>query len=64
MIVDRLAKLALITGIMDQEDINSDFPFEQLRLYVGGKKITGSIKQLSRITGHMVSHASSITIRS
>jgi hypothetical protein len=44
VIVDKLAKLALITGIVDQEFINSDFPFEQLRLRVGGKKITGSIK--------------------
>ena len=42
MIVDRLAKLVLITCIADNSYIDSEFPFEQVRVKVEGKKVTGS----------------------
>ena len=42
VIVDRLAKRALIAGVVTQEFINSLFPFEQVRVTLDGRKVTGS----------------------
>ena len=42
VVVDRLAKLALLAGVEDEQYIDSDFPFEPLRLVIDGKKATGS----------------------
>ena len=42
VIVDRLAKQALIAGAVTQEFINSLFLFEQVRVTLDGRKVTGS----------------------
>ena len=41
-VVDKLAGKALITGIVHQEFVESEFPFETMRIYLEGKKMTGS----------------------
>ena len=40
--VDKLAKKALIAVVVSQDYIKSYFPFEQIRVVVGGTKITAS----------------------
>jgi hypothetical protein len=42
--VDKLAKVGLIAGVTDDDYISSDFPFEQLRVSIDGKKVTGSLR--------------------
>jgi hypothetical protein len=55
VIVDKLAKAALITGIAEHIFISSNFPFEQLRFMVGNDKIQGSPK--SAISEHWATNA-------
>ena len=43
--VDRLAKLALISGVAEQRFIHSVFPDELIRVTTGGIKVTGSLKK-------------------
>ena len=45
IMVDRLAKKALIAAFMSGNFIDSNFPFEQVRVIVGGHKLTGSPKK-------------------
>ena len=45
--VDELAKLGLISGMTDGDMINSEYPFEQIRVSTGGHKVTGSLKKAS-----------------
>ena len=42
MIVDGLAKNALIAGVGEQEFISSKFPFERLLVELDGVKVTGA----------------------
>ena len=42
VLVDRLAKLVLLTAIAENEFMDSEFPFEQIRVKIDGKKVTGS----------------------
>ena len=39
---DKLTRLALATGVGDEEYIITDFPFEQVRIKLDGVKVTGS----------------------
>ena len=40
--VDKLTRLALATGVGDEDFILNDFPFEQVRIKLDGVKVTGS----------------------
>ena len=42
VIVDVLAKCALIAGIVERDFISSCFPFEHVRVKLGNRKVTGS----------------------
>jgi len=42
--VDRLCRAALIDGVSSGEFIESIFPFEQVRVYAGDTKVTGSLR--------------------
>jgi hypothetical protein len=47
---DALCKSALVDGIMANDYISSDFPFETIRVRAGTKKLTGSLRPF--ITSH------------
>ncbi len=42
MEVEKLTRLALATGVGDKEYISGDFPFEDVRIKLGGTKVSGS----------------------
>ena len=44
-LADKLAKMALISAILNNEYIDGDFPFELLRVVLGTKKLTSSPKK-------------------
>ncbi len=48
--VDHLAKLALLSGYAESKYISSNFPGEDIRIFVGQEKLTGSPK--SKILDH------------
>ena len=45
VLVDELAKLALGAGVVDGKYIDRDFPFEQVRISIKGKKVSGSLRK-------------------
>ena len=50
---DNLAKRVLVAGFVSDEYIDSNLPFEQIRVKVGGRKVTGSLR---RAIGNHVGH--------
>ena len=45
VIVDSLAKRSLVSAVLNDDFISSLFPFEQVRVHLGGRKLTSSPKQ-------------------
>ena len=53
VIVDRLAKLALIAGVVDQDFIDRDLPFKQVWVTLDGHKVVGPLcKAINRHWSH------------
>ena len=51
-LVDILADEALLAAIQSNQFILTQFPFEQVRIYIGEKKLTGSVRwELTRYWG-------------
>ena len=45
VIVDKLAKLAIIAGVVDQDFIDRDLPFKQVRVTLDGHKVAGPLRK-------------------
>ena len=46
VLVDKLAKLAFLAGITGRKFVDNNFPFEQLTVKTGGRRIAGSLRSV------------------